>query len=171
MLKSWSSVEIENHKRSTVLSISRFDRGWEVGRWSTYPRIYLSKVWVKSRPFQTEGRFDQGVEKSTSFNSRLTNLSFWMQWILLESLLDVDLHVVFYMTLSLRVTSVHVQYVLQYGCCWTAPDIKTACTVHIHMYPTAERSTQSESGRICLWSMRIKCGSKARISGSPVFDI
>ena len=36
------------------------------------------------------------MEKSTSFNSRLTNLLLWMQWISLESLLNVSLQAVFY---------------------------------------------------------------------------
>ena len=35
------------------------------------------------------------------------------------------------MMIMLRVTTVHVQYLLHKGCCWTAPDFTTACTVHV----------------------------------------
>ena len=37
---------------------------------------------------------------------------------------------------DLRVTTVHVQYVLRYGWCQTAPDVITACTVLVHKYCT-----------------------------------
>ena len=55
----------------------------------------MFKVWI-SWPFQI-CRPIQSVEKSTYFNSRLTNLLLSMQWISLDSLLNVYLHAVIYM--------------------------------------------------------------------------
>ena len=40
------------------------------------------------------------------------------------------------MTIVLHLTIVHIQYVLQSGCCRTAVDFTTACTVHVPMYCT-----------------------------------
>ena len=41
--------------------------------------------------------FSNSMEKSTSFNTGLTNMLLWMQWISLEALLNAYLHFVFYM--------------------------------------------------------------------------
>ena len=76
--------------------LSRLARGRGWGGVVDYPRICLSNVRI-SQPFQIEGRLIQGTKKSTSFKNRLTNLLLWMQWISLESVLNVYLHVVIYM--------------------------------------------------------------------------
>ena len=65
------------------------------------------------------------------------------------------------MMISLHATAVHAQYVLQYGCCWTALDFTTTCTVHglyctfyLPEFHSSKRSASSENC-IGLWSTRI----------------
>ena len=55
--------------------------------------------------------------------------------------------------LGLHVNTVHVQFILQYGCCWSGPNFTTACNVHVNMnctfhfpkFHSAHRSAPSES--------------------------
>ena len=91
---------------------------------------------------------------------------------LIEALLNVYLHVVFYMCMHvsckhimicLKVTNVHIQYPFQYGCCWTTLDFTSACNVHASIYCTVFFTVQNFTVHctmhcescISLWSMRI----------------
>ena len=142
------------------------------GEWSTYPRIYLSKVWISrpfkekgdlskvwiSRPFLIEGRFIQGMEK-------FTFLLLWLQWISLKSLLNVDLCLVFYIYIQDRCSQKWWQTYMWllcaiYSSLWVLlngtrfyDNVHFTSTVAHALY-TAQWPTPSES-HISLWSTRI----------------
>ena len=99
--------------KSTWVGVGEW--GWD---WLTYPWICLSKIWI-IQPFPIKNQLIQSLEKSTSFYSRPTNLLLWIQWISLESLLNVYLHVVFYMHMHPCVVSTNDDKPLCNYCTWT----------------------------------------------------